>query len=188
MVNERHASALRFGSAAPIGDARYARNQLAHWVSPAVTQAYAAKKVTKMYNWQAEALEMPGVAAGRSLVYSAPTSGGKSLVAELLLVRALERMNGAAIMVLPFVALCAEKAAHLERVLASTKVRVHHHYGNNGGRLPHGPLGVMVCTFEKANSILSRLIETNRLHEISIVVVDELHMLAGASRAACHAR
>ena len=50
-------------------------------------QAYAEKGVARMYPWQAAALECG--ANGGSLVYCAPTSGGKSLVAELLMLRAL---------------------------------------------------------------------------------------------------
>ena len=42
-----------------------------------------------MYPWQAVALECGW--DGSNLLYSAPTSGGKSLVAELLMVRALCR-------------------------------------------------------------------------------------------------
>lgn len=38
---------------------------------------------------QAECLNTPGVLHGRNLVYSAPTSGGKSLVAEVLAIRRL---------------------------------------------------------------------------------------------------
>ena len=41
----------------------------------------------KLYPWQAAALECG--ADGSNLVYCAPTSGGKSLVAEVLLLRAL---------------------------------------------------------------------------------------------------
>jgi DNA polymerase theta len=40
-----------------------------------------------MYPWQAAALECGS--DGSNLVYCAPTSGGKSLVAEVLLLRAL---------------------------------------------------------------------------------------------------
>lgn len=42
----------------------------------------------------------------------------------------------------------------------------------------------MVCTFEKANRLVSQLIEQDRLHEVGICVVDELHMLADGDRGA----
>lgn len=50
-------------------------------------QAYAAKGVSTMYPWQAAALECGRT--GSNLVYCAPTSGGKSLVAEVLLIKRL---------------------------------------------------------------------------------------------------
>jgi replicative superfamily II helicase len=39
-----------------------------------------------------------------------------------------------------------------------------------------------VCTVEKANSALNKLIEEQRLHELACIVVDEAHMVADASR------
>ena len=50
-------------------------------------QAFEAKGVQTMYPWQAAALECGE--ALNNLVYCAPTSGGKSLVAEVLLIRRL---------------------------------------------------------------------------------------------------
>ena len=50
-------------------------------------QAYAAKGLTSLYPWQAAALE-EGI-DGSNLVYIAPTSGGKSLVAEVLMLQRL---------------------------------------------------------------------------------------------------
>ena len=42
--------------------------------------------IDDLYPWQARCLALPGVAEGtQDLLYSAPTSGGKTMVAELLL-------------------------------------------------------------------------------------------------------
>ena len=67
---------------------------------------------------QAEALNVQDVLAGGNLVYSAPTSAGKSAVAEVLMLRRLILKKRPALLVLPFVSLCAEKVAHLEHLLA----------------------------------------------------------------------
>ena len=51
---------------------------------------YETLGITALHAWQAEALALDGVLeGGRALVYVAPTSGGKSLVAEVLLLRRL---------------------------------------------------------------------------------------------------
>ena len=44
--------------------------------------------ITSMYEWQEQCLSLPGVLEGeRNVVYTAPTSAGKSLVADLLLIK-----------------------------------------------------------------------------------------------------
>ena len=84
-----------------------------------------------LYRWQEECLATPGVLAGRNLVYCAPTSGGKSLVAEVLMLRRIAATNRPAMLVLPFVALCAEKSASLSRLLAPLGKEVREFYGGN---------------------------------------------------------
>ena len=45
------------------------------------------KGLKELYPWQAAALESG--ADGSNLVYSAPTSGGKTIIAEILMIRKL---------------------------------------------------------------------------------------------------
>lgn len=35
-----------------------------------------------------------------------------------------------------------------------------------------------VCTIEKANSLVNKLLEEGRLSELAIIVIDELHMVS----------
>lgn len=48
---------------------------------------------------QAECLNLPSVLGGSNLVYCAPTSGGKSLVAEVLMLRRVVATGKAALLV-----------------------------------------------------------------------------------------
>ena len=49
---------------------------------------YESMGVTSLYQWQSECLFNTDVLNGKNLIYCAPTSGGKTLVAELILLRA----------------------------------------------------------------------------------------------------
>lgn len=51
------------------------------------------------------------------------------------------------------------------------------YYGNQGGGSLPKDMSVAVCTIEKANSLVNRLLEEGRLSELGIIVIDELHMV-----------
>ncbi len=55
-------------------------------------------------------------------MYQAPTSGGKSLVAEVLMLRTLLQWRRNVLMVLPFVSLIVEKLSHLRAVWKNAPV------------------------------------------------------------------
>ncbi|KAJ1563901.1 hypothetical protein HK096_010504, partial [Nowakowskiella sp. JEL0078] len=77
---------------------------------PSVTDTYAECGVTSLYEWQMECLLTEGVASGvNNLIYSAPTSAGKTMVAELLVLKRVSETKKKAIIILPFVAIVSEK-------------------------------------------------------------------------------
>lgn len=54
-----------------------------------------------------------------------------------------------------------------------------------GGSSPAGGLAsvrIAVCTIEKANNLINRLIEEERLSDLGIVVVDEMHLVSDPHR------
>ena len=79
----------------------------------------ASMGVNSIYPWQSSCLLGRGLLAGeQNLVYSAPTGGGKSLVAEVLMLKQiLEKPTKKALLVLPYVALVQEKLRWLRRAL-----------------------------------------------------------------------
>ena len=55
---------------------------------------------------------------------------------------------------------------------------VKRNYGGKGSaRVLEANTGVVVCTIEKANSLINRMSEERCLSSLSCVVVDELHMV-----------
>lgn len=138
----------------------------------------------QLYPWQAAAV-LRVLETGQSLVYCAPTSGGKSLVAEILMLRRIAVTGRPAVLVLPFKALCDEKADHLDPLLArlSPPLRVKRLYGEYHTARPlDSDTGVVVCTIEKANDLVNSLLETDLLSSLCAVVVDELHMVGDEDR------
>ena len=86
-------------------------------ILPIAHQLVPTQKAKACLPLQAQCLMQPGVLSGGNLVYCAPTSGGKSAVAEILMLRRLITTGRTAMLVMPFVTLCAEKSAHLELLL-----------------------------------------------------------------------
>eukprot|EP01053_Blabericola_migrator_P007614 Blabericola_migrator_1__7613@NODE_388_length_9090_cov_142_959769_g311_i0_p9_GENE_NODE_388_length_9090_cov_142_959769_g311_i0NODE_388_length_9090_cov_142_959769_g311_i0_p9_ORF_typecomplete_len101_score12_00DEAD/PF00270_29/1e05ResIII/PF04851_15/0_0076_NODE_388_length_9090_cov_142_959769_g311_i029953297 len=85
----------------------------------ALVEKLKQKGISSLFPWQEECLQTlldADPKARRHLVYSAPTSGGKSLVADILLWRAVSALNCWALLIFPFVALVREKEATLSAV------------------------------------------------------------------------
>ncbi|MCJ1479790.1 hypothetical protein MMC13_008476 [Lambiella insularis] len=82
-----------------------------------LVQNFASLGISSIYPWQSSCLLGRGLLEGeKNLVYTAPTGGGKSLVADVLMLkRVLEGKK--AILVLPYVALVQEKLNWLRRAV-----------------------------------------------------------------------
>ena len=152
-----------------------------------VVTNYKEEGICQLFEWQAAALAQPGVLDdGANLVYTAPTSGGKTLVAEMLMLHRLEEGGAHAkpVFVVPYKAIVDEKVRHFERVLKGTKTKVAAYYGGRG-TLPVPPkLNVLVCTMEKADVVVQNMATEGRLGELVAAVVDEVHEVGG-SRGCC---
>lgn len=96
--------------------------QLTEWGLPPLIIGWFKKRgITSLFEWQVECLCKDNVLYGGNLVYSAPTSAGKTLVADFLLLKKVLEYNKKALVIEPFVALTREKAATLKSMLYNTK-------------------------------------------------------------------
>uniref|UniRef100_A0A672S859 DNA polymerase theta n=1 Tax=Sinocyclocheilus grahami TaxID=75366 RepID=A0A672S859_SINGR len=156
---------------------------LSNWGLPKpALEKYQSLGVQRMFEWQAECLTLGKVLEGQNLVYSAPTSAGKTLVSELLILKRVLETRQKAMFILPFVSVAREKMFYLQNVFQEVGVRVEGYMGNTSATGGFSALDVAVCTIEKANGLINRLIEEDKLDLLGIVVVDELHMVGDSGR------
>ena len=74
--------------------------------------------IRPIYPWQSECLLRSGALRGeQNLVYAAPTGGGKSLVADILMLKRVIESQKKALLVLPYVALVQEKLRWLRKIV-----------------------------------------------------------------------
>ncbi|XP_053685498.1 helicase POLQ-like [Sabethes cyaneus] len=145
------------------------------------------KGIEEMYDWQKECLGLPAIVERTNLIYALPTSGGKTLVAEILMFREVMLRQKNAMFIVPFVSLAQEKIASLSPFAVSLDFLVEEYSGGKGAIPPRKrkkKQSIFVCTIEKALVLLDSLIEAKRASEIGLVVIDELHMIGEERRGA----
>jgi hypothetical protein len=140
---------------------------------------FASVGIKSIYPWQSECLLKSGaLREERNLVYTAPTGGGKSLVADVLMLKHVIDIPGKkAILVLPYVALVQEKMRWLRKVVegilkttASSSlgehrtsgwrkrgdedtVRVVGFFGGSKSKATWDDTDIAVCTIEKVGEM-----------------------------------
>ncbi len=137
----------------------------------------------KLYPPQVDSVES-GLLGGKSILVSAPTASGKTLIAMLAMMSYLSKNDGKVIYLSPLRALAAEKFLEfkkLEKVALGKKAKVSistGDYENIEKNLEKS--NVLILTNEKMDSIIRHGAEW--IEEIGLVIADEVHLIGDENR------
>ena len=146
----------------------------------------AAGGIDELYPPQAAAVKA-GLLGGRSVLVSAPTASGKTLVAMLAMMAHLSAGRPGKIVYLsPLRALASEKFAEFRRlgrvVLGGKRARVMVSTGETGQGAKIGDADILVLTNERMDALLRQ--DPKWASRIGLVVADEVHMIGDPFRGA----
>lgn len=151
---------------------------LASWLPTEAVKHYEDRGFKELYPPQAEALER-GLLDGRSMLLAMPTASGKTLLAELAMLKAaLQGLRS--IYIVPLRALATEKYDSFKRFRA-LGVSVGISTGDFDKRDERlGKNQIIIATSEKADSLMRN--GASWVQELAVLVVDEIHLLNDVGR------
>jgi helicase len=135
--------------------------------------------ISSLFPTQQQAFES-GVLDGKNLVLAVPTSAGKTLVAEICMLKAVLEGRGKALYLVPLRSLAHEKYDEFKKYdkLGITTAMSVGDYDSSGIQLANAD--IVVLTTERVDSLIRQKVEW--ISEIGIIVVDEVHLVNDASR------
>jgi len=146
-------------------------------IPPNLAASYARRGITELYPPQAACVEA-GLFSGKNLLVAIPTASGKTLVAEMAMHHQVGR-GGKCLYIVPLRALASEKFEEF----SGKGLRVGIATGDLDRRDDYlGRNDIIVATSEKVDSLLRN--RTPWLAEITLLVLDEVHLIDDPSRGA----
>ena len=147
-----------------------------------VHDVFRRSGIATLYPPQAQAIEK-GVLEGKNLLLSVPTASGKTLIAELCMLKALwDNQGGRCLYVVPLKALASEKYEEFKEKFTPLGIKV----GIATGDADTSPLylsqyKILIATAEKVDSLL-RSRTSWLMSSLHVAVLDEIHFINDGSR------
>jgi len=155
--------------------------QSKHGVPQPLVESLLEAGYASLYPPQAEAVRS-GMLKGKNLLMAVPTAAGKTLVAELCMVKSILDADGRCLYVVPLRALATEKYEEFKKRWAPLGISVGvatGEYDSPGARLARHQ--ILVATSEKVDSLL-RMRARWLAESLTVAVMDEVHYLHDPGR------
>ncbi len=137
------------------------------------------KGITKLYPPQEKAIKT-GILDGKNVVLAIPTASGKTLIAEICMLKSILEQGGTALYLCPLRALASEKFEEF-RSYSKLGVNVGITTGDyDTAEEKYGTYDILVCTNERADSLLRH--RAKWMTKIAIVIADEVHLINDPGR------
>ena len=135
------------------------------------------KDIKKLYPAQIKAI--PYINNDKNLLVCAPTAGGKTLIAEIILVNEILKKKKKAVYIVPLKALATEKFRYFSKKYPFLNVGVSSgDYDSNDYYMKD--MDIIIATSEKFDSLLRRNVKW--INQIRTVIIDEIHLMNGKNR------
>jgi len=138
-----------------------------------------------LYPPQEDAIKA-GALETKNIVLASPTASGKTLIAELVVLKSILEKGGKALYLTPLRALASEKFEDFQKYTAIEKgpgrrIRVGLTSGDyDSSDLHLADFDIIISTNEKADSLLRH--RSPWISDVSVVVADEVHLITEADR------
>jgi helicase len=138
-----------------------------------------------LYPPQEDAIKA-GALEGKNIVLASPTASGKTLIAELVILKTILEKGGKALYLTPLRALASEKYEDFQKYTSIEKapgrrVRVAMTSGDyDSSDLYLANFDIVISTNEKADSVLRH--RSPWISDVSVVIADEIHLITEADR------
>ncbi len=148
---------------------------------PEVVEILTQSGIKDLYPPQASAIEK-GILDGKSLLLAVPTAAGKTLIAELCMLKAILHQGGRCLYIAPLKALASEKYESFKERYAALGIKV----GIATGDLDSpskflNKYQILIATAEKVDSLLRSRTKW-LIDSLNVIILDEIHFINDGSR------